>query len=87
MSVAILFSGRDLHSVLGEDRAASLMSNTADRHAALETDSHSAQRPSRLGIYRTSKYSFAQAKDRGGDSSSVNDGHTLFVYGKPDQCV
>jgi hypothetical protein len=64
MSVSMLFRGHDLHSVPGEDRAASLMSNAVDRNAALETNSHSAEWCSRLAVYRTQKYSFARVKDR-----------------------
>src|SRR6478735_319618 len=44
MSVVLLFTGHDLHSVSRNNVAAALMADAVDRHTAFETNPHPANR-------------------------------------------
>ncbi len=86
MSVEILFTGHDLHSVGGEDRAASLVFLHVDRHPALEANAHAAQWATLFSGHRSSKRDFIGSEDRCGDGSAIFNRNILVIYGQRDQC-
>ena len=62
------------------------MRHAVDRHAAFETDAHSAKWPARLAGDRLSECRFTRGKYRRRDGRAVFDRDLLIIYGERYQC-